>query len=70
MLKLPPLAICGLYYKHMTIVNFDSSVIIKWNSKLIDTARGIMYDCRMFIVQATDCKQHFGKTLQTFSSDI
>ncbi len=37
----------------MTIVNDDSSVIIKWSSKLIDAARGIIYDRHMFIVQAT-----------------
>jgi hypothetical protein len=43
----------GLYYKHMTIVNDDSRVIIKWSSELIDTARGVIYDHHMFIVQAT-----------------
>ncbi len=45
---------CGLYYKHMTIINDDSSNIIKWSSKLIDAARGIIYDRHMFIVKATD----------------
>ncbi len=44
----------GLYYKHMTIVNDNSSVFIKWSFKLIDAARGIIYDRHMFIVQATD----------------
>ncbi len=43
----------GLYYKHMTIVNEDSIVIIKWSSKLIDAARGVIYDRHIFIVQAT-----------------
>ncbi len=43
----------GLYYKHMMIINDDSSVIIKWSSKLIGTARGVIYDRHMFIVQAT-----------------
>jgi len=38
----------------MTIVNDDSSVVIKWSSKLIDIARGVIYDRHMFIVQATD----------------
>ncbi len=38
----------------MTILNDDSSVIIKWSFKLIDAARGIIYDLHMFIVQATD----------------
>ncbi len=47
-------AFCGLYYKHMTIVNDDSSVISRWSSKLIDAARGVIYDHHMFIVQATD----------------
>ncbi len=44
----------GIYYKHMTIVNDDSSIIIKWSSKLIDDARGVIYDRYMFIVKATD----------------
>jgi hypothetical protein len=43
----------GLYYKHMTIVIDDSSIVIKWSFKLIDTARGVIYDRHMFIVQAT-----------------
>ncbi len=43
---------CGLYYKHMTIVNEDSGVVIKWSFKLIDAARGVTYDHHMFIVQA------------------
>jgi hypothetical protein len=43
----------GLYYKHMTIVNDNSSVISKWSSKLIDDARGVIYDHHMFIIQAT-----------------
>ncbi len=44
----------GLYYKHMTIVNDDSSIIIKWSFKLIDATRNVIYNCHMFIVQATD----------------
>ncbi len=43
---------CGLHYKHMMIVNDDSSVVIKWSFKLIDAARGVIYDRHMFIVQA------------------
>ncbi len=42
-----------LFYKHMTIVNDDSSIVIKWNFKRIYTGRGIIYDRHMFIVQAT-----------------
>jgi hypothetical protein len=44
---------CGLYYKHVAIVNDDSSIIIKWSSKLIDATRGVIYDHHIFIVQAT-----------------
>jgi len=44
----------GLYYKHMMIVYDASSIVIKWSSRLIDTARGVIYDRHMFIVQATD----------------
>ncbi len=36
----------------MTIINDDSSVVIKWSSKFIDTARGVIYDQQMFILQA------------------
>ncbi len=38
----------------MTIVEGDSSIVIEWSSKLIDAARGVIYDRHMFIVQATD----------------
>ena len=44
----------GLYYKHISIVNDDSSVVIKWSFKLIDATRGIIYDRHMFVVRATD----------------
>jgi hypothetical protein len=37
----------------MTIVNDASSGIIKWSFKLIDAARGVIYDCHVFIIQAT-----------------
>ncbi len=46
-------ATCGLYYKHVTLVNDASSDVIKWSFKLIDAARGIIYDRHMFIVQDT-----------------
>jgi hypothetical protein len=36
----------------MMIINDDSSVIIKWSFKLIDAARGVIYDRHMFILQA------------------
>ncbi len=46
-------AISGLYYKHVTIVNDDSSVVSKWSVKLIDDPRVIIYDHHRFIIQAT-----------------
>jgi hypothetical protein len=45
--------ISGLYYKHMTIVNDDSSVVSEQSFQLIDDARGVIYDRHMFIIQAT-----------------
>jgi hypothetical protein len=46
----------GLYHKHMTIVNDDSSVVNKLYDidLLTDDARGVIYVCRMFIIQATE----------------
>ncbi len=44
---------CGLYYKHVTIVNDDSSVVSKWSFKLIDDRRVVIYNHKRFIVQAT-----------------
>ena len=40
---------CGLYYKHVTIVNYTSSGINKLKALLNDDARVIIH---MFIVQA------------------
>jgi hypothetical protein len=37
----------------MTIVNDDSRVVNKLEASLTDDARGVNYDRRMFIVQAT-----------------
>ncbi len=45
--------ISGLYYKHMKIVNDDSSVVSEQSFQLIDDARGVIYDRRMFIILAT-----------------
>jgi hypothetical protein len=45
--------ISGLYYKHMTIVNDDSSVVSEQSFYLIDNARGTIYNHRKFIIQAT-----------------
>jgi len=46
---------CGLYYKHITIVNDDYSVISKWHlPPPIDDAKVVIYNRNMFIIQATD----------------
>jgi hypothetical protein len=37
----------------MTIVNYASSVVNKLKALLTDDARVIIYDCHVFIVQAT-----------------
>ncbi len=39
---------CGMYYKPITVINYDSSIINKLETSLIDEAIVIM-----FIVQAT-----------------
>ncbi len=44
----------GLYYKLITIVNDDSSIINKFETSLIDDARVVIYDRHMYIVQATN----------------
>ncbi len=44
---------CGLYYKPITIVTDDSSIVNKLETSLTDDARVIIYDHHMFIVQAT-----------------
>jgi hypothetical protein len=43
----------GLYYKHITVVNYDSSVVNKCVASLSDDARVIIYDRHVFVVQAT-----------------
>jgi hypothetical protein len=48
--------ICGLYHKHFTIVNDDSSIINKFGASCADAARVVIYDRHMFIVQATVIK--------------
>ncbi len=60
---------CGLYYKHhysecqltytiniftAAIVNYDSSIVNELGASLTDDARVIIYNCHMFIVQATE----------------
>jgi hypothetical protein len=43
----------GLYYKHMTIVNYASSFVNKLKTLHTDDARVIIYDRHVFMVQAT-----------------
>jgi hypothetical protein len=43
----------GLYFKHFTIINYDSSVINKLGASLTDDARVVIYYRHMFIVLAT-----------------
>ncbi len=52
---------CGLYYKHITIVNNDSSIDNKFGASHTDEARVIIYDCHTFIVQATGV--HWGRLI-------
>ncbi len=41
----------GLYYKHIMIVNYDSSVVNKLGASFPNHSRVIIYDHHMFIVQ-------------------
>jgi len=43
----------GLYYKHVTIIKYDSSIVNTFGASLSDDARGVIYDHHMFIVQTT-----------------
>ncbi len=45
--------ISGLYYKHITIVNYNSSAVNKFGASLTDDTRVVIYNRHMFIVQAT-----------------
>ncbi len=44
----------GLYYKHMTIVNYASSIANKLKALLTDDGKVFIYNRHVFIVQATD----------------
>ncbi len=44
---------CGMYYKHMTIVSYASSINNKLEALLTDDARVVIYNRHVFIVQAT-----------------
>jgi hypothetical protein len=43
----------GLYYKHITIINYDSFVVNESGASLTDDARVVIYNRHMFIVQPT-----------------
>ncbi len=47
----------GLYYKQMTIINDDSSIVNKLGASHTEDARVVIYDRQMFIVQATGERQ-------------
>ncbi len=45
---------CGLYYKHITIVDYNSSIVNKLGASITHDAWAVLYDRHMFILQATD----------------
>jgi hypothetical protein len=61
---------CGLYYKHVTIANDDSSVVSKWSLKLIDNARLVIYNCNMFTIKATGYVGTWNNILRVFNLDF
>ncbi len=56
----------GVCYKHITIVNYDSSIVSKFEASLTDDARVVIYDRHMFIVQATGKDLVFGANVSYF----
>jgi hypothetical protein len=62
-------SICDGYYKHVMIINDDSSLISKWSLKLIDDSRVIIYDRLRFIIQATALTLTEVVTIVTNSDD-
>jgi hypothetical protein len=55
--------ICGLYYKHIMIVNDDSCIINKWSLSLTDDAGVVINNCNMFIIQAGHFQLQFSCSL-------
>ena len=45
---------CCLYYKHTMIENYAYSIVNKLEALLTDDARVVIYNCHVFIIQATD----------------
>ncbi len=39
---------CGLYYKHMTIINDESSIVNKLGASLTDDARVVIYNRHVY----------------------
>jgi hypothetical protein len=60
--------ISGLYYKHVTIVNYASSGVNKLRASLNEDTRVVVYDHRMFIVQATGVRKDRGVHLDIVAS--
>jgi hypothetical protein len=46
--------ISGIYNKHIVIINDDINIVNKFEASLSDDTRVVIYDCHMFIVQATE----------------
>ncbi len=46
-------ATCGLYYKHIVIVNDDYNIVNKWRVSRSDDPKVVIYDGNMFIIKAT-----------------
>ncbi len=60
----------GLYYKPIRIINDDSRVLNKLETLLTDDTRVIIYDCHMFIVQATGLEYFNLKTFELYLADF
>jgi hypothetical protein len=52
-LKKPIFVSSGLYYKHIMILHYESSIVNRFGASLTDDARVVIYDYHMFIVHAT-----------------
>jgi hypothetical protein len=50
---------CGLYYKHITMVNDNSSIVNECQVSLTDDTRVVIYDRNVFIIQATGLSLFF-----------
>jgi hypothetical protein len=57
----------GLYYKHITIVNYDSIVVKKFEASFTDDTRFVIYDRHMFIKQATSCSKLVSSSMSVTS---